>query len=296
LDATPEFILEQWSKLAWQEKTFVFTGSIAESDAISKHFLDNNINAVSVTSKTPSNQVEPTFDRFNSGEISVLISCNKLAEGCDIPTATCVILANRTESKSGAIQRIGRVLRVAKGKKHAKVIDCVGIIKKFGTIEEIDPDLTDFALKDGKGGIPMKPCDRCFGLSFIGAKFCVCPTDLQSKYSKLINGTWVCGHPFDSAGTVYENPGELQRLSQSDREQQAIASFHHLLLQDFLHGTKKAIATFKKEYKYYPERHWVADASIPDPMRSGAVDAAWRNFKQAMQESIPTTPIQLNLF
>lgn len=278
LNADPDFVFSQWEKLAYGEKTFVFAGSIRESDAIANYFQEQGITARSLTSKTPTNQVDAIFSDFKDGKITVLSSCNKLAEGCDIPTATVVILANRTESISGAIQRIGRGARIAPGKSHFKIIDCVGIVKKFPKFDEYEPSLSDFALKEPKDGwTNFKDCPNCFALVPISTRKCK------------------CGHIFDIAGTKYQLPGNLHRLTQSELEEQAISAFHHLLIEDFKNGTAIAPRQFHKTFHYHPHRHWVADAELPTGWQSTEVNKAWVRFKNTIAESIPTSPIQLSL-
>ena len=280
LDASPEFIYDQWEELAYGEKSFVFAGSIAASDAIAAHFQSQGIATVSVTSKTPPQQVEPIFDKFRSGEITVLVSCNKLAEGCDIPDATCVILANRTESKSGAIQRVGRGARIAPGKTHFKVIDCVGIIKKFGAFDQIEPSLEDFALSESaEGDFPTKECEKCHASSHVFAKVCSNPE---------------CKHPFEIEATIYESPGQLQRLTQSDLEERAIAAFHSLLLKDFRNNTSVCEKEFHKQYGYYPLSHWASDAQLPSAMQSAVANVIWRSFKKSVSDRL-AVPVQLSL-
>ncbi len=279
LDAPPEFIFDKWDKFSPDEKTFIFCGSIAHSDATAEYFRTQGIAAISVTSETPTGQVEPAFEAFREGTVRVLVSCNKLAEGCDIPDATCVILANRTESMSGAIQRIGRGARIAPGKTTFKVIDCVGIIKKFGRFENIEITPEDFLKNEPeKGENPEKQCENCEAWSPIQAKICK-----------------NCGEPFEIEGTIYEHPGELERLTNNETEARAIAAFHSMMLRDFKHGVEACDREFFSQYGYYPVNHWVADAILPENMRSQAVNLAWKGFKKRIEKRLPKGHIQLTL-
>lgn len=280
LDASPDFIYEQWERFSFNELTFVFCGSIEESNKTAQHFRDNGIAAVSVTSDTQKQQVEPLFEKFRRGEIRVLVSCNKLAEGCDIPHATCVILANRTESRSGAIQRIGRGARIAPGKTHFKVIDCVGTIKKFGRFEDIDLSEEDFAKSEPKeGAFPEKECPTCGASNHLAQKFCT-----------------NCGFEFEIEGSLYDTPGVLERLYTSDTEQRAIEAFHALLIRDFRHNLKNCDREFFTQYRYYPKDHWVADCLLPESMRSPVTTQAFNVFKREVAKRLPTGDVQLPLF
>lgn len=280
LEASPEFIYENWERIAFGEKSFCFAGSIAESDAIAQCFRDNGISAVSVTSRTPKKEVEPIFLGFKEGRITVLVSCNKLAEGCDIPSAQVVILANRTESKSGVIQRIGRGARVTPTKKTFKVIDCVGVVRRFGRFEELQIDRSDFDKPEPEENkeFPGKQCDNCGAWWHIQARICK-----------------NCGEEFEFLPSEREHPGEIIRLTRSDMEARAIARFHQIMLADFRQGTSTCDKLFKREYGYYPHDHWVVDAPLPPGTDSAPVRLAWKLFKQKLEQRLPKENIQLTL-
>lgn len=279
LDPSPEFILEQWLEFSEGERTFIFCDSIASSDATANCFTANGINAISVTSKTPFAKVESSFDAFRKGEALCLVSCNKLAEGCDIPSATSVILASRTDSMSALFQRIGRGARIAPGKKVFKVIDCVGLTRKFGRFEDIIITHADFDSCEPEGGKkPEKQCENCQAWCHISATVCD-----------------NCGSPFEIKGTPRVSPGQLERLTSSEQEGRAIANFHSLLLQDFRQGTTKCESEFLKIHGYLPLDHWVVDCELPTIMRSGSVNAAWREFKKSVRDRLPKDSIQLKL-
>jgi DNA repair protein RadD len=280
LDATPDFIYEKWDAIAGGEKTFIFCGSINASNAVAAYFQEQGVNAVSVTSQTSFERVEAAFEQFREGTTTALVSCQKLAEGCDVPDATCVVLANRSESMSGVMQRIGRGARIAPGKRTFKAIDCVGAIQKFGRFEEIEVTRADFDVDEPKerGNFPEKECEYCQTSNHLARKTCE-----------------NCGAPFDIIGTAYEQPGELERLVSSDTEARAIAAFHALMLRDFKYGLTSCEAEFFGQYGYYPPDHWCSDAMLPLGMRSGAVDVAWKVFKKGVASRLPKENVQLTL-
>jgi superfamily II DNA or RNA helicase len=280
LDAEPQFIYEQWEKFAYDEKTFIFCGSVAESDNCAAYFKEQGIETASVTSLTSQKAVEEAFTAFRSGsKLRVLVSCRMLAEGCDMPDATCVVLANRTESKSGYVQRVGRGARVTFNKKLFKVIDCIGLVKKFGPLEDIRFSAKDFELKDPiEGDIPQKECANCGAYNWISARVCSC-----------------CNEPFEITSAVYEDPGELQRLTKDDSEARAIALFHSLLLADFKKGGLGCEKEFYKTHGYYPLDHWVLDAPMPENLDSAPVRAAWKSYKRLVASRLPKEYTQLAL-
>ena len=58
---------------------------------------------------------------FRQGVFDVLISCRALDEGMNVPETTVAVIASSTASLRQRIQRLGRVLRPAKGKQKAVI-------------------------------------------------------------------------------------------------------------------------------------------------------------------------------
>ena len=77
------------------------------------------------------------LEQFGSGELQALIAIRCLDEGVDVPrTETAYILASSTNPRQ-YIQRRGRVLRRAKGKKTATIYDFIAI-PDLNSIEQFD--------------------------------------------------------------------------------------------------------------------------------------------------------------
>jgi superfamily II DNA or RNA helicase len=58
---------------------------------------------------------------FRKGVVDILVTCRALDEGANIPETELAIVAAATASQRQRIQRLGRVLRPAKGKTRATV-------------------------------------------------------------------------------------------------------------------------------------------------------------------------------
>ncbi len=67
---------------------------------------------------------ERALKRFSSGELRILVSARVLNEGIDVPASDVAIVAGGSQGCREYIQRVGRVLRPAEGKK-AVVYDLV---------------------------------------------------------------------------------------------------------------------------------------------------------------------------
>ena len=115
-------------------------------------FLHDGVNAVTR---------KGLIDYLGKGELDILTSVNVISEGTDIPVVTTAILLRPTESEAMYRQQVGRVLRPAKGKDCAIIIDCVGNIRNFGLPE----DEPDYTLEDKKTKAPpVKMCPECYAM------------------------------------------------------------------------------------------------------------------------------------
>jgi superfamily II DNA or RNA helicase len=70
--------------------------------------------------------------RFRAGIYDILVCCRALDEGTNVPETALAVVASGTASRRQRIQRLGRILRPAKGKTHADVYTL------FATPEERD--------------------------------------------------------------------------------------------------------------------------------------------------------------
>lgn len=76
--------------------------------------------ATYVTSLGPEHRRD-NLRQFRKGLYEVLVSCRALDEGMNVPEASIAIIASSSASKRQRIQRLGRVLRPAKGKEAATI-------------------------------------------------------------------------------------------------------------------------------------------------------------------------------
>lgn len=68
-------------------------------------------------------------EAYKRGEIQVLVNCALFTEGTDLPNTRTVIIARPTKSVGLYTQMVGRGTRLAEGKDHCLLIDCVGVSK-----------------------------------------------------------------------------------------------------------------------------------------------------------------------
>jgi superfamily II DNA or RNA helicase len=72
--------------------------------------------------KSTKNRLE-TIKEMKDGKLEVLVASKIFDQGVDIPELDALILAGSGKSSGRALQRIGRVIRLSKGKKKAIIVD-----------------------------------------------------------------------------------------------------------------------------------------------------------------------------
>lgn len=117
---------EAWVKHSEGSQAFVFCARVEIAKALSKRFRDGGVMAGTIEAKTPKAERDDLLARFRSGKLRVLTNVNTLTEGVDVPEARTVILARAFGHVGAYLQAVGRVLRPAKAKKDAILIDLTG--------------------------------------------------------------------------------------------------------------------------------------------------------------------------
>lgn len=181
--------VDEWERLGENRKTIAFTVNIAHSKLLAEEFNKRGIPAVAVYGKskegdglTPQ-QCEFHLNQLKNGEIKVITSCEKLAEGFDIKSIGVAMLCRPTKSKAKYVQQLGRALRSADGKINAIILDQAGNVKEHGFVEDLTEK--DFQLTqstDGeKGDAPVKECPSCGALVRISLMVCECGHEFPVK-------------------------------------------------------------------------------------------------------------------
>jgi superfamily II DNA or RNA helicase len=102
-------------------RTVVFHEEIASAEQIYKMLQEHGHNVTIYHSKVPEHVRRDNLRLFRRGVFQVLVSCRALDEGMNVPETEIGIVASSSASLRQRIQRLGRVLRPAKGKSSATV-------------------------------------------------------------------------------------------------------------------------------------------------------------------------------
>lgn len=133
----------------------IFTQSLANTSIVLKKLESYNITNASIDGKTPVKEREKVLNEFKTGKIQAVVNVGVLTTGYDFPELDCIIVARPTLSLALHYQIFGRVVRCAKDKKKAFVLDLVDNNALFGNpldmyITKNDTGLWDILTKNGR--------------------------------------------------------------------------------------------------------------------------------------------------
>ena len=111
----------------------VFTRFVEEAEYVARRVPGASI----VTAETPKCEREEIIAGFRAGQIPVVANVGVLTIGFDYPALANVILARPTCSLALFYQMVGRCVRPHPSKESAFVIDMVGLVEKFGKVEDL---------------------------------------------------------------------------------------------------------------------------------------------------------------
>ena len=94
--------------------------------------LDKTIpGAVYLKGEDPLNKRMEVINKFNNGEIPVLIGSSILNEGISISNMKTLIMASGGKAQTQTVQKIGRVLRITKEKRQGVFYDFIDMNNKY---------------------------------------------------------------------------------------------------------------------------------------------------------------------
>lgn len=118
------------------KRTLVFHEDIEACELIRSVLHENQVTCGVYHSKMNLRERVDTLGRFRRGEIDVLVTCRALDEGFNVPETELGIIAASTATRRQRIQRLGRVVRPAKGKSGAVIYTLVASAPEIQRLKE----------------------------------------------------------------------------------------------------------------------------------------------------------------
>lgn len=103
------------------ERAIIFHERVEAADKIFSLLTERGHRATIYHSGIGSNIRRDNLRLFRKGVFDVLVCCRALDEGMNVPEASVAVISSSTASRRQRIQRLGRILRKAKGKEAAIV-------------------------------------------------------------------------------------------------------------------------------------------------------------------------------
>jgi superfamily II DNA or RNA helicase len=117
-------------------RTLIFHEDIDACDLIHSVLAENGVKSGVYHSKMPLRLKVSVLSRYRKGEIEVLVTCRALDEGFNVPETEVGIIAASTATRRQRIQRLGRIVRPAKGKACASIYTLVATGPEIQRLKE----------------------------------------------------------------------------------------------------------------------------------------------------------------
>ena len=127
------------------KRTLVFHEDIEACDLIHAVLADNGVKSGVYHSKLPLRARALMLSKYRQGAIDVLVTCRALDEGFNVPETELGIIAASTATRRQRIQRLGRIVRPAKGKQGATIYTLVATAPEIGRLKDEEVDLEGVA-------------------------------------------------------------------------------------------------------------------------------------------------------
>lgn len=198
--------ISHYREIANHQPGIVFCCDIDHAMGVENQFRQAGYRAKCIHSKMPGgpDAAKAAIKTLGTGQIELLISCDMVSEGTDIPDAVVAILLRPTQSLRLCLQQIGRVLRY-KPFKVAKILDHVRNTVTHGFPDD-DRDWSldgEVSTKTKQTNVSSeKECPACFRTH---RPMATCPR---------------CGYIYKTKQrAIMQLDGQLERCTQKDIEE-----------------------------------------------------------------------------
>lgn len=142
-------IARAYQEHAGDRQGIVFTPTVETAEAATTALSRAGVKAQTIHGETQHDARAWAYDQYRKGKIQVLVNCQVLTEGFDMPQTSCIVIGRPTQSAGLYAQMVGRGLRPWPGKTDCLVLDLVGAsAHKLRTLIDLEPG----AVKEVKDG------------------------------------------------------------------------------------------------------------------------------------------------
>lgn len=234
------------------KKTIVFAVDISHAELLAKAYRNEGFTAKVIHSDIDTEENKREIRRFREGQTKILVSVAMLTTGFDVPDTDIAVIARPTKSQNLYKQMVGRVLRPAKNKVNALLLDCGNVIENLGY--PLEPIKTKFVEERQNSN---QKCESCgsekITLKVIkGKSFWIC---IKCGYKKSMEqGSYEC----KLCGKHYTHNAKFT-LSNDKLYLECDTCPYPTLISKYT-GNEKLIELYDKKYKKIkkPEKSLVA--------------------------------------
>ena len=227
-----------YKRICNEAPAVAFCASVAHAKHVAQAFNEAGYRAATIDGTLDRVQRRQRVRGLADGSIQILTSCEIISEGFDIPVVSAAILLRPTKSLGMHLQQVGRVLRIAPGKRHAYILDHVGNCLRHGLAEEERDWSLEGRKKRAKKGSdddapPVRQCPKCYA--------CHVPVPHCPE----------CGHTYEiKTREIEQKEGELVELDLAlmarikQQEQGQARTFEELIALGLKRGMRRATVGF----------------------------------------------------
>lgn len=117
-----ELIYDTWAGNSDRERTVLFGTSMQHLKDINDKFAEMGVDSRIIHAKMKKKDRHALIEAFSAGEFPVMLNCQILTEGTDIPAIDQIIIARGIKSKGMFMQMIGRGLRLSPNKSDCNIV------------------------------------------------------------------------------------------------------------------------------------------------------------------------------
>lgn len=124
-----DLAIKHWKELASERPTIAFCVTVEHAQAVAEGFCAAGVESACVHGGLSRMERAAVLDRFRTGVVRVLTSCQLTTEGFDFPPTSCILMLRPTKSWSLYAQMVGRGTRLSPetGKEDCLVLDVVDL-------------------------------------------------------------------------------------------------------------------------------------------------------------------------